>query len=57
MDYHPKRNQARQKLASLPEPRFQDLASDVLYEIQRRFPDVAEEVSLIYLARFSDIES
>ncbi|KAL0091279.1 hypothetical protein F4703DRAFT_1732029 [Phycomyces blakesleeanus] len=27
-DFHPRRNQARQKLATLPVPRFQDLVSD-----------------------------
>ena len=36
--FHPKRNQARQKLATLPPPRFQDLATDVFYELERRFP-------------------
>ena len=36
--FHPKRNQARQKLASLPPPRFRDLATDVFYELERRFP-------------------
>ena len=37
-NFHPKRNQARQKLATLPPPRFQDLATDVFYELERRFP-------------------
>ena len=37
-NFHPKRNQARQKLATLPTPRFQDLATDVFYELERRFP-------------------
>jgi len=36
--FHPKRNQARQKLATLPPPRFRDLATDVFYELERRFP-------------------
>jgi hypothetical protein len=36
--FHPKRNQARQKLATLPPGRFKELASDVLYEIERRYP-------------------
>jgi hypothetical protein len=35
-DFHPKRNQARQKLATLPSNRFKDLASDVYYELDRR---------------------
>jgi hypothetical protein len=38
-EMHPKRNQARQKLATLSENRFKDLASDVLFEIERRFGD------------------
>ncbi|KAI9802253.1 MAG: hypothetical protein M1825_002974 [Sarcosagium campestre] len=37
-NFHPKRNQARQKLSSLPPPRFKDLATDVYYELERRFP-------------------
>ncbi|KAL8950055.1 MAG: hypothetical protein Q9222_003878 [Ikaeria aurantiellina] len=37
-NFHPKRNQARQKLATLPPPRFCDLATDVFYELERRFP-------------------
>ena len=37
-DFHEKRNQARQKLSTLPPPRFRDLATDVFYELERRFP-------------------
>ncbi|KAL9079419.1 MAG: hypothetical protein Q9157_001718, partial [Trypethelium eluteriae] len=37
-DFHPKRNQARQKLATLPPDRFRQLATDVFYELERRFP-------------------
>ena len=40
-NFHPKRNQARQKLATLPPPRFRDLATDVFYELERRFPKFA----------------
>lgn len=36
--FHPKRNQARQKLSSLGPPRFRDLATDVFVELERRFP-------------------
>jgi hypothetical protein len=36
--FHPKRNQARQKLASLGTPRFKDLATDVFCELERRHP-------------------
>ena len=37
-DFHEKRNQARQKLSSLQEPRFRDLSTDVFCELERRFP-------------------
>ncbi|PGH12450.1 hypothetical protein AJ79_04286 [Helicocarpus griseus UAMH5409] len=37
-EFHEKRNQARQKLSSLMPPRFKDLATDVLCELERRFP-------------------
>lgn len=36
-DFHPKRNQARQKLATLAIVRFKDLASDVYSELARRY--------------------
>ena len=42
-EFHPKRNQARQKLATLPKNRFKDLASDVFFELERRFPELKEE--------------
>lgn len=42
-EFHPKRNQARQKLATLPKTRFKDLASDVFFELERRFPELREE--------------
>ncbi|KIJ51216.1 hypothetical protein M422DRAFT_26642 [Sphaerobolus stellatus SS14] len=41
-DFHPKRNQARQKLATLPIPRFRDLAGDVYFELCRRYPEFKE---------------
>jgi hypothetical protein len=37
--FHPKRNQARQRLSSLGPPRFRDLAADVYHELERRFPN------------------
>ncbi|KAK3394393.1 hypothetical protein B0H63DRAFT_44716 [Podospora didyma] len=40
-NFHPKRNQARQKLSSLPPPRFRDLATDVFCELERRYPRFA----------------
>ena len=39
--FHPKRNQARQKLSTLPAPRFRALATDVFYELERRVPRFA----------------
>ncbi|KDQ11966.1 hypothetical protein BOTBODRAFT_113544 [Botryobasidium botryosum FD-172 SS1] len=41
-DFHPKRNQARQKLATLPKTRFKDLSSDVYFELGRRYPEFTE---------------
>ena len=41
--FHPKRNQARQKLATLPINRFNDLSSDVHHELVRRYPEFKEE--------------
>lgn len=46
-DFHPKRNQARQKLATLPTGRFKDLSSDVYYELARRYPEFKEEVRIL----------
>ena len=43
-EFHPKRNQARQKLATLRVSRFEDLSSDVYYELVRRYPEFKEEV-------------
>lgn len=40
-EFHVKRNQARQKLASLQHQRFRDLATDVFCELERRFPQFA----------------
>jgi len=45
-DFHPKRNQARQKLATLPKNRFKDLGSDVYFELKRRWPEFAESVQV-----------
>lgn len=42
-DFHPKRNQARQKLATLPKNRFKDLASDVFHELRRRYPEFDDQ--------------
>lgn len=44
-DFHEKRNQARQKLASLQHIRFRDLATDVYTELERRFPHFPEKES------------
>ncbi|CAO3599894.1 unnamed protein product [Absidia cylindrospora] len=42
-EFHPRRNQARQKLATLPEHRFMDLSSDVYHELSRRYPHTKME--------------
>jgi len=46
-EFHPKRNQARQKLATLPTARFEDLSSDVYFELSRRYPEFKEEVNRV----------
>lgn len=51
-DFHPKRNQARQKLATLPKIRFKDLASDVFYELDHRYPHFQDEEVRIDLSLF-----
>ncbi|KAF2224693.1 hypothetical protein BDZ85DRAFT_214260 [Elsinoe ampelina] len=38
--FHPKRNQARQKLSTLPPERFKQLATDVYFELERRVPRI-----------------
>jgi hypothetical protein len=40
-NFHFKRNQARQKLSTLPADRFRQLATDVFYELERRYPRFA----------------
>lgn len=51
-NYHPKRNQARQKLAALPNSRFKDLVNDVLHEISNRLTvqETAEALQAIAAA-------
>merc|ERR1719354_613273 len=44
-DLLPKRNQARQKMATLPENRFKDLAAEIFVEIEKRFPKTVQEVN------------
>lgn len=55
-EFHPKRNQARQKLATLPRNRFKDLASDVFFELERRFPELKQEFRPDALAREREYE-
>jgi hypothetical protein len=38
--FHPKRNQARQKLSTLPPERFRQLATDVFFELGSRMPNL-----------------
>lgn len=52
-EFHPKRNQARQKLATLPSAKFEDLCSDVYYEIMRRYPEFTEVGSFIVNCLFN----
>lgn len=56
-EFHPKRNQARQKLSTLPRTRFKDLASDVFFELERRFPDLKEEFRPEAIAREKEMEA
>lgn len=42
--FHPKRNQAREKLSTLLPPRFQELTSDIRHELGRRYPAFNEVV-------------
>jgi hypothetical protein len=53
-DFHPRRNQARQKLATLPSSRFRDLSSDVYHELRRRYPHIllAEQVIITTLTYY-----
>ncbi|KAJ7800305.1 kinase-like domain-containing protein [Mycena olivaceomarginata] len=44
-EFHPKRKQARQKLATLPITRFEYLSSDVYFETVRRYPEFREDSS------------
>jgi hypothetical protein len=55
-EFHPKRNQARQKLATLPKTRFKDLSSDVFFELERRFPELKEEYRPEAIARERALE-
>ncbi|CDS01570.1 hypothetical protein [Sporisorium scitamineum] len=55
-EFHPKRNQARQKLATLPKNRFKDLASDVFFELERRFPELKQEFRPEAIAREKERE-
>ena len=51
-ELHPKRNQARQKLATLPTSRFMDLSGDVYHELVRRYPEFKEEACLVFSLPF-----
>lgn len=53
LTFHPKRNQARQKLSLLPQTRFKDLVLDISYEISRRNLHIPPEKQ----ARSSDTAS
>ncbi|KAJ5038804.1 uncharacterized protein L3040_006483 [Drepanopeziza brunnea f. sp. 'multigermtubi'] len=40
VSYHPKRNYARKRISTLPPHRFRDLAEDLVFELERRFPSL-----------------
>ncbi|KAI9326023.1 hypothetical protein BDR26DRAFT_849457 [Obelidium mucronatum] len=42
-DFHPKRNQTRQKLASLAILNFKKMGCDVYFELERRYPNLLQE--------------
>jgi hypothetical protein len=50
-DLIPKRNQARQKMATLPVPRFKELAMGIFLEIENRFPSIADRYNDTYRSR------
>ncbi|KAJ3098420.1 component of the polarisome [Phlyctochytrium planicorne] len=47
-DLHQKRNQARQKLATMGTAPFKDFASDIMSQIERRFPQFVEAYDAKY---------
>ncbi|OMJ28925.1 hypothetical protein AYI69_g1584 [Smittium culicis] len=46
--FHPKRNQARQKLATLYSSKFTDLIIDIYQELRKRFPQISENINKAY---------
>ena len=50
-NFHPKRNHARQRLATLPPPNFQHLATDVVYGLEGRFNQFPRIVSAAFAAQ------
>lgn len=55
--FHPKRNQVRQKLATLAVNRFKELAVDVLVEIRRRVPATQSSLSSLKASSFKQTSS
>ena len=47
-DLIPKRNQARQKMATLPVSRFKELAAGIYMEMERRYPEIEKEYTERY---------
>jgi len=45
-NFHTKRNQARQKLSTLAIKKFRELATDVLYELERRHPEFVSRAGM-----------
>lgn len=46
---HPKRNTAREKVSTLETPKFVSLCADLVFELERRFPHLAEQSSALPL--------
>lgn len=57
LEYSPKRNQARQKLADLADPRLAELIASVKGEIERRFPHLAPAQPATEVERSDDDRS
>ncbi|KAF5100407.1 hypothetical protein D0Z00_001266 [Geotrichum galactomycetum] len=55
--FHPRRNISRQKLARLSANRFNDLCFDILFEIERRNPNLRDDQSPVSIPVSSDMTS
>jgi hypothetical protein len=46
MDFPQKRNQARQKMATLPELKIKELGAELFFELQKRFPSLVDAMEV-----------